>query len=937
MPDRSRGAAAAITYDHACHLLSVSPRYECRNLVSESHSLASNFSTRRLTFNDHHAVALSAALLVSHGASWPLIRRYLRTYVHLVSPNAVSSFDSLAVSPFGSRPRPTAIPLPCLLPTSNAVHTINFSLNPCLTSRGAAAIVAACLLIPRRISIELHITLCTAVTDIALTPWLTLLQVERNRQVGEKACATLQGLCLDACPISTIDPVVAAALPDLSWISLRSTHISNLWRTVELLNEFHRLAAVLLKGHIGETHCFQATRHCVDTVSAQSSHPHSDNIRNGNPAGPTDSRHHPTSSHASSNLEERTHTNSLIRKNDQPVTASDQIGIPSVQPNLVHTTPNSLSLPFDSSSDMTRARAAPVTKSPHYRSFILAATKPYLRMLDGVEITPSERERACQFVRRNFEDPPIQSGLSTRTKLLHVLRHREVGMSLRPSPSKQKQLREQNRPRKRRRTQDNLMAAIAAAGLPVPNGETLLSRARGITVALAATSSAILGNDDDHVSNNLRLVREAALSIQGASERERLSMLPSWSDSRITARIASSSLRKKYPQAGMHSYCDDEIASSLSTALVSRRGKPRVQYLCQGNDRPRQFEYNPAKPSQLVYGTEYGYLVVMDEASGVVKGSCRSGGGPGTREAGDVIRRTAAFDQWVGGDQGVMPRFVESSPAPVYGLSWLNRSNGLFISGTSGGSIHVYDVGRMSDKEDGGCRYSCDTFNGLTSISVSMDDSRFAVSGITEDVGLFDLETGRCVETMKSCHAESINVIKFAHQNPHVLVTSSFDRCVKKWDLRESRPGGARRPIFTTKSATDNVMVCLSPDDSRLLVSAVDNEVRQYSASDGSLEIEFYIPKTGSDYNFTRSYYMNNRDYIITGSSMESVVRVYSARTGSFFTEVDMDDRSSGKKRPYNVLSLRANPARKFNFSTLLFSPDESVNEVMATVDMYSR
>jgi WD40 repeat protein len=102
-------------------------------------------------------------------------------------------------------------------------------------------------------------------------------------------------------------------------------------------------------------------------------------------------------------------------------------------------------------------------------------------------------------------------------------------------------------------------------------------------------------------------------------------------------------------------------------------------------------------------------------------------------------------------------------------------------------------------------------------------------------------------------------------------------------------------------------MVCFSPDDRFLLSSAVDNEVREVCVPDGRVYITFDIQvpprachtyvirdsdadtlqKRGSRQNYTRSYYMNGGEYIITGSCQESVVRVYNALTGQYHSEVN--------------------------------------------------
>jgi WD40 repeat protein len=235
---------------------------------------------------------------------------------------------------------------------------------------------------------------------------------------------------------------------------------------------------------------------------------------------------------------------------------------------------------------------------------------------------------------------------------------------------------------------------------------------------------------------------------------------------------------------------------------------------------------------------------------------------------------------------------------------------------------------------------ACDQFNELTSISVGADDRQYAVSGYSNNVGLFDLETGRCVETLHNLHSMHINVLKFANNDPNILVTSSFDRYVKKWDLRESRPGGYRRPVFERCSDDGNIMVCFSPDDNHLLVSAVDNEVRQYTACDGRLENLFDIPRSNKLGNYTRSYYMNGSEYVITGSCKEDVVRVYNAQSGQYVREIEFDSERTGLMY---VQSLRANPLRDSNLSVLLACEDLVMHgattqfELLANVDLSSR
>jgi WD40 repeat protein len=86
-------------------------------------------------------------------------------------------------------------------------------------------------------------------------------------------------------------------------------------------------------------------------------------------------------------------------------------------------------------------------------------------------------------------------------------------------------------------------------------------------------------------------------------------------------------------------------------------------------------------------------------------------------------------------------------------------------------------------------------------------------------------------------------------------------------------------PIYTCSSQSGNVMVCFSPNDLYFLSSAVDNEVRQYHVRDGALHLEYAIPKHHSKTNFTRSYYMNEGEAIISGASNSDLLYIASSRS----------------------------------------------------------
>lgn len=53
--------------------------------------------------------------------------------------------------------------------------------------------------------------------------------------------------------------------------------------------------------------------------------------------------------------------------------------------------------------------------------------------------------------------------------------------------------------------------------------------------------------------------------------------------------------------------------------------------------------------------------------------------------------------------------------------------------------------------------------------------------------------------------------------------------------------------------------------------------------------MNFEIASTGSSQNYTRSYYMNGRDYIISGSCDEHVVRICCAQTGRRLRDISLE------------------------------------------------
>ncbi|XVE82879.1 hypothetical protein DITRI_Ditri16bG0041100 [Diplodiscus trichospermus] len=310
--------------------------------------------------------------------------------------------------------------------------------------------------------------------------------------------------------------------------------------------------------------------------------------------------------------------------------------------------------------------------------------------------------------------------------------------------------------------------------------------------------------------------------------------------------------------------------------------------------RPRQFEYHPSNSSLMTFGTLDGEIVVINHETGKIVG----------------------YSSSIGMMNSVM------------GLCWLKTYPSKLVAGSDNGCLKLFDVNHMPTELGDICcgsdEVNFEDFEQLTSVHVNSTDDRFLASGYSKGVALYDISSGRRLQVFTNMHQEPINVAKFAHHSPFMFATSSFDKDVKMWDLRE-RP---ERPCYTASSSRGNVMVCFSPDDLYLLVSAIDNEVKQLLAVDGRLHMNFNITSTGSAHNYTRSYYMNGRDYIISGSCDEHVVRICCAQTGRRLRDVYIEGMESGNS--VFVQSLRGDPFRHFNFSALTTSmPPTSKQEII--------
>ncbi|XP_039137281.1 uncharacterized protein LOC120274814 [Dioscorea cayenensis subsp. rotundata] len=365
-------------------------------------------------------------------------------------------------------------------------------------------------------------------------------------------------------------------------------------------------------------------------------------------------------------------------------------------------------------------------------------------------------------------------------------------------------------------------------------------------------------------------------------------------------KVKSSHCQRNYSKGSRHS-----ISRSISTAKMSSSPWPLLQLIPKFRNgageevigsNPRQFEYHPCNPSLMALGTLDGELVIINHESQKLVGYLPSVG----------------------------------AMHSILGLCWLKNNPSKLIAGSDNGSLRLHDVCKMPSRVTGqycskdAAIHNFNEFEQLTSLSINSTDEYFIASGFSKHVALYNIGSGKRVQIFKDLHQEHINVVRFANHSPTVFSTVSFDRKIKMWDLRQ----GTSQPCYTASSTRGNVMVCFSPDDHYLLSSAVDNEVKQLLAVDGRLHTVFDITSTGSNLNFTRSYYMNGRDYMISGSCEENIIRVCCTQTGRRLRDISFEGKSS--RNSMFVQSLRGDPFRVFHMSVLAaYSGHRSKTEII--------
>jgi hypothetical protein len=259
----------------------------------------------------------------------------------------------------------------------------------------------------------------------------------------------------------------------------------------------------------------------------------------------------------------------------------------------------------------------------------------------------------------------------------------------------------------------------------------------------------------------------------------------------------------------------------------------------------------------------------------------------------------------------------------ILGLCWLRNSHSKFISGSSAGRASLCDI------DTGKIIKDYPRFDRLTSCNVNCSNDSLILSGYQNTVKIFDLETGKPTRELKSIHNDHINISRFCNTSPFLFATCSFDSTIKTWDLRQKGPPGQSEnfwlpeqcdtkscgPIWTLKCKSGVVMVHFSSDDSYLLASALDNEIKQINFSLGKVNFDYKLQSIGLDGNFTRAYFSASGRYTITGSCEESNIKFLCTHTGELLHTIPIYPDSRDKS--LYIQSLRGNPRTDEEFCVL--------------------
>jgi len=256
----------------------------------------------------------------------------------------------------------------------------------------------------------------------------------------------------------------------------------------------------------------------------------------------------------------------------------------------------------------------------------------------------------------------------------------------------------------------------------------------------------------------------------------------------------------------------------------------------------RQFEFHPTLPQVLLTGDKKGSVNILDTES----------------------------------DEVHQPLVVGS--CPLLGLVWMRHHPQQAVCGAShSGKIMFlkYDPHARLSEPALQRLHTVEDFPKLSSLSSNCTDDFLLASGISPNVAVYDVQTGKVLHRAHGVHEHFINISRFSHNSPHIFATASFDHTCKVWDLRQ--PLKHDMPVKTLNTGSHNVMCVFSPDDRHVLCSGVDTRIMQFEVPSWRQTPEqFPLREPVHRERYRRSTYLASGQHFVTAATEESHMHVLS-------------------------------------------------------------
>mmetsp|Transcript_83045 Transcript_83045/g.201253 ORF Transcript_83045/g.201253 Transcript_83045/m.201253 type:complete len:954 (+) Transcript_83045:63-2924(+) len=209
---------------------------------------------------------------------------------------------------------------------------------------------------------------------------------------------------------------------------------------------------------------------------------------------------------------------------------------------------------------------------------------------------------------------------------------------------------------------------------------------------------------------------------------------------------------------------------------------------------------------------------------------------------------------------------------PMLGLVWMRHHPQKAVCGAShSGKITFlhYDPHAKSSEPALHCLQTVEEFPKLSSLSINCTDDFLLASGISPNIAVYDVQTGKVLLKSQGVHEHFINISRFCHNSPHIFATASFDHTCKVWDVR--LPLLRDRPVKTLNTGSHNVMCMFSPDDKYMLCSGVDTRIMQFEVpSWRQTPDHFPMREPVHRERYRRSMYLATGRHFVTAATEES-------------------------------------------------------------------